>query len=399
MKKIRIALAVVIALLAAGLLTLYLLSRQHIASGDTTSLYPYYYTYNRAGELLVHITGEFGTARWQAEADTEAVTVTEKKQTAQKAVFVLHPAASGAARVTLTLREGEDGLAAYRLHISLQVLPTMDGHQFLISGSSHEEPPAPLAGEGEGFTYRVDRLEDGRLLVEIDDTLGQPWAAAAVGENSPAEAARLEPQQTETAARSRFVLQGRGAGQATVWLTRAEAEAAPAAALGIRVAVSAQGEVEPIDCRVSVDAVYEVTDTINTVPDFETSYSGLRLPDTVSETGRGTARMISAQDGVTSLPVGYVSFTWYEKPCRLLVSAAMAGEDVVGDTPVVTAELQTDSFRVVVCGGERPAALWRYGGEVYALTIEGGSTEELTELSLELAEAMTAPGAANDAVA
>ena len=158
MKKLRYILIAIIAVLLIGGIALaaVLLSQSgYVTTDDPDALYDY--TIKRDGNrLTVTVNGAFPDgALFHAAGNTGAVTVTEKKSTAAKAVFELRAAAEGADPVSLYLeKSGKFTVRSYVISLYLLVDEKLDMD---VTGSkSTALTDAQSKTDGDGIGYLID---------------------------------------------------------------------------------------------------------------------------------------------------------------------------------------------------------------------------------------------------
>ena len=179
MKKLTLVITAAVAILAVVVAALYLfLPGEAIDLGGADSPYPYSCEVKHQ-KPRVHITGDFPEGyTWTAETDnSDVLTVQGKIYSENEVTFTLVPKSNGVAGVTFTL-EKEGDLPDRIFQINCGFLIGADG-VVEQAGSSWQELPKAVGGEGDGFSYSIAQLNAGALQVSVSGD-GE-WTCERVG--------------------------------------------------------------------------------------------------------------------------------------------------------------------------------------------------------------------------
>ena len=179
MKKLAPVLAAVAAILAVVIAALYFFSPGEVINvGGAESPYPYSCEMKHQ-KLRFHITGDFPEGyMWTAESDNEFVLRVQGKVSSEDKVdFTLVPKGNGLSKVTFTL-EKEGDLPDRIFQINCGFLIDSDG-RVEEAGSTWQELPGTVGGEGDGFSYNVAQLNAGALQIFVSGD-GE-WTCERVG--------------------------------------------------------------------------------------------------------------------------------------------------------------------------------------------------------------------------
>ena len=185
MKKVWIIVLSAVLILTVALLSLLIFARtslsKEIDSGDPTSLYPYSFQQARDG-LEITIRGPFPKdSSWKAESQyTGVADVSEIRQNARRAKFLITPISWGRMKVSFFLDQDEAAEAGriYELDVTVDV---DTNREITIAENGHRED-LTVSGGGEQYNYRILSNTDGSLELYADNDTLCKWALRVVGE-------------------------------------------------------------------------------------------------------------------------------------------------------------------------------------------------------------------------
>ena len=218
-----------------------------ISGGDPTSRYSYAFRNTKEG-LQITIDGPFpkGSAWTAASRSVSVATVTEKRQNARRAEFLVRPLSWGNTGITFCLTQGESSI--YELNVAVSVDTE---RQITVLENGHREN-LTVSGQGGQYTYCIRSAPDGSLELVADNEALCRWRLRVVGDcvaAAPAAEGMRNEEEESDAVQYRIVWIK--AGTDTLQLT----SEALGETIRITVDAAADGTLSVADHRITKDAV------------------------------------------------------------------------------------------------------------------------------------------------
>ena len=330
MKKLALVLAAAAVILAVVMTALYFFSPgEAIDVGGADSPYPYSCELKHQ-KLYFHITGDFPEGyRWAAETDSsDVLSVKGKKQTANKADFVLTPQGNGVSKVSFTLEQAAE-LPDRIFEIDCTFLFGSDG-TLDSSESVYLELPGLTGGEGDGFTYNVAQLNPYTLLLSVNGDGAWKCKREGVGaevNGSTKKECMLTDSADGQSVHELTVVAANNEGDGTLYI-----DGEGGKYIELTYHCTDMGEISLTGHQLgNAERPVSVSDA------FDNQYGdiGRRLEYLLGEVGQSVDRWCSRADGVTKFPVGVLEFEHDGVSWKLRTSWGATEADFVGEqTPV-----------------------------------------------------------------
>lgn len=377
MKKVWIAIAALVAVLAAALLFMGLFApKEKQESGDAESLYAYHYEKADGGLTLI-ITGHFPAGyRWGVVHGGSGVEIVPQKQSAKQASFLLKPVSAGEETLFFDLQRDAEGLTERIYEIEVTALVST-GNEISILKNTHRELDGIAQGEDEGIRYRVAPLGDGSLQVVLQTDGTSRWDMIVDGSSVSAV--------VETVESGIYTVQVsyEELGQSTVWLCERDSDRA----VQLYVSADLLKNVTLADHQVtSGRPENNKGEGLSDAAVFRRVYGSIQLP----EAAFGRSESLAKWDGADGrFEVGCVEFSLSGRYWQLYLSDEMSWEAFLDQANEVSSQIVTLSAgKVYLSQMESEArAIWSNDGRSYLLTGRDASADDLKAV---LAPIMTA---------
>lgn len=369
MKKVWIAIAGTVAVLAAVLLIISLASpKTVIESGDEDSSYQYAYEKTKEG-LLIHITGDFPVSfRWICTDSSEVVAVSEKQQNAKKADFLIAPTGVGGGSARFSLQSDVDALTEQLYQITVEFVVAIDG-EISVLRNYHSEAGETAGEIGDGFSYRAAPQADGTLAVLLESAEEREWDVEVDGESV------FVSFDDWNEGKCLYSIKYQSLGQSTVYLCRGGSTQA----VKLYVTTNLDKQVRLVESAI-VEHIYTEHATQSEL--FDGLFGTIMLPVDAKNTESAIEEWLSRVDNVTRLRIGRIRFSLDGIDWLLYVSRQGSTNDLIAGCAANHLEQRTLSVNDVSAdaysyeGGG--AAAWTDAeGRHYMLKGENVTMEEL----------------------
>lgn len=331
MKKVWIIVMAAVLILAVVLLALLIFARtspsEVIDSEDPTSLYPYSFEQTKDG-LEMTISGPFPKdCSWTAESQYTGIAgVSELRQNANKAKFLITPVSWGRVQVTFCLDQDEATEAGhvYELDVAVEV---DTNREITIAENGHRED-LTVSGGSEQYNYRILSNTDGSLELYADNDSLCKWSLRVVGECVAAapvtDIFALPEEKSET---RRYHISGIGEGTDTLQLC--------SEALGenviITVEAAADGTLTVTDHQISNDPLEEPYEYAEQEAAYRYLLGEPALPAEAKLEMANAIIWVSRTDSEKYLNVGVLDFEMKGQSWELYGSDEAAPADLYAD--------------------------------------------------------------------
>lgn len=370
MKKVWIAIAGTVAVLAVVLLIISLASPKTVMeSGDEDSSYQYAYEKTKEG-LLIHITGDFpASSRWICTDSSEVAAVSEKKQNAKKADFLIAPTGVGGGSVRFSLQSDADALTEQLYQITVEFVVAIDG-EISVLRNYHSEAGGAAGETGDGFSYRVAPQADGTLAVLLESAEESEWDVEVDGESVFVSFGEWNE------GKCLYSIEYQSLGQSTVYLCRRESTQA----VKLYVTTDLDEQVQLVESAIVHHAYTEHTTQSEL---FDGLFGTISLPADAKNTESAIEEWLSRVDNVTRLRAGCIRFSLDGIDWLLYVSRQGSTDDFIAGCAANNLEQRTVSVNDVSADaysyeGGGAAAWTDTEGRHYMLKGENVTMEELS---------------------